>query len=164
MTNQQKHELKTAEFTIPDSTETDTKHGRDASSYRLTADNRSRLPLAPDTTALRQQLAQLFHERFDESYGKLEQRCDIKRDTFQKMLRFKNGKRITYLQLSKFAIGAQLSPKEAIYLFQQIDHTLSYDCRKDAILLFELENHGTIDEYNDDLLEFGYESILSKAD
>ena len=132
------------------------------SSYRLTDKNISAMPNeTTDITLLRVRLSDLFHERV-QNYTQLELNCDIKRDSFQKALRCKNGRNIKYKFLAKFCIGAKLSVEETKELFLLMGHELSERSRYDYILLCEIENGGSIEDYNQDLIDFGYESIFSK--
>ena len=116
-----------------------------------------------DLDALRVRLHELLYEKFG-GYGKLESRCDIKIDTFQKMLRFKNGRSINYIHLAKFSIGAGLSEEEAKELFLLLGYELNERNRCDYILLHELRNHGNILDYDEDMVRFGYDSVISKPD
>lgn len=120
-------------------------------------------PDGRDINALRLKLSELFNNRF-QSYAQLENLCDIKRDTFQKILKFKNGRNVTYDLLAKFCIGAQLSPQEAIDLFALMGYILSRNSRADYILLCELKNKGTIEDYDSSRRKYGYSSILSESD
>jgi N-acetylglucosamine kinase-like BadF-type ATPase len=105
----------------------------------------------------------LLHEKLG-GYGKLELLCDIKRDTFQKTIRFKGGRNINYVFLAKFSIGAKLSEAEARELFLLMGHELSERSRCDYLLLCELRNGGTLEDYDSDMVRYGYGTVLSKAD
>ena len=132
--------------------------------HRLTDKDLAGMPDdTKDLDALRVRLFDLFHEKLG-GYAQLEVRCDIKRDTFQKMLRFSNGRNVKYTNLAKFSIGAGLSVEDARELFLLMGHELSERNRCDYILLHELCNHGTLEDYDADMIQFGYGSVISKAD
>ena len=134
------------------------------SSHRLTEKDLSGMPDdTKDLDALKVRLYDLFKEKLG-VYAKLESECDIKTDTFQKMLRFKNGRNINYTVLAKFSIGAGLSEEECCELFSLLGHELSERNRCDYILLHELRNHGTLEDYDADMVRFGYGSVISKTD
>ena len=116
-----------------------------------------------DLDALKVRLYDLLKEKLG-GYAQLEVNCDIKTDTFQKMLRFKNGRNINYTVLAKFSIGAGLTVGEASELFLLMGHELSERNRCDYILLHELRSHGTLEDYDADMIRFGYGSVISKAD
>ena len=135
------------------------------SSYRLTKSNISAMPdETKDIVRLRMRIGEIFKREMDGNYAQLEVKCDIKRDTFQKVQRSKNGRNVTYNFLAKFCIGTQLSVEEAKELFLLMGHELSERNRCDYILLCELENGGDLMDYNDDMIEYGYGSVISKAD
>ena len=132
--------------------------------YRLTkVDVDDMPPDGRDLNALRLRLSELFNNRF-QGYAQMENLCDIKRDTFQKILKFKNGRNVTYDLLAKFCIGAQLSPQEAIDLFALTGYLLNGKNRADYILLCELKNKGSIEDYDSNRRKYGYSSIISEAD
>ncbi len=132
--------------------------------HRLTDQDLAGMPDdTKDLDALRVRLYDLFHEKLG-GYAQLEVKCDIKRDTFQKMLRFSHGRNVKYTHLAKFCIGAGLTAEEARELFLLMGHELSERNRCDYILLHELRNHGTLEDYDADMVEFGYGSVISKAD
>ena len=133
------------------------------SAFRLSADAIAAMPRDKDVVALRMRLSELFVTRLDEEYSQLEVRCDIKRDTFQKMLRSSNGRNITYLQLAKFCVGVGLSVQEAKELFMFMGHELSKRIRPDYILLCELTAGGTIDEYGEEMEEHCHINVFSKS-
>ena len=133
-------------------------------SHRLTNQDLAEMPGdTKDLDALKVRLYDLLREKLG-GYAKLEVNCDIKTDTFQKMLRFKNGRNINYTVLAKFSIGAGLSEEESRELFLLMGHELSERNRCDYILLHELRNHGTLEDYDADMVQFGYGSVFSKAD
>ena len=135
------------------------------SSYRLTDRDLANLPdETKNITKLRVRLTSLYMEKLKGNGAQLEATCDIKRDTFRKVTSHKNGRSVTYPFLAKFCIGLALSIEEAKELFLLMGHELSHNNRYDYILLCELKNKGTLEEYNNDLLSFGYEGIISKAD
>lgn len=141
------------------------QHEPNFTALRLTKTDRLGMPpKTEDISELRRRLGQLFHERFQEQYGQLEVKCDIKRDTFQKMMRYKNGRNITYTMLAKFCIGAGLTESEANELFLLTDHHLNKQNQCDYILLCTLKNGDDISDYDSDMQEYGYGSVLSKAD
>ncbi len=133
------------------------------SSFRLSSEQIAAMPRDKNVDALRMRLSELFATRLDGYYSKLEARCDIKRDTFQKMLKFSNGRNITYLQLAKFCIGAGLSVQEAKELFGYMGHELSKRIRPDYILLCELTVGGTIDEYGEEMAQYCQINVFSKG-
>ncbi len=134
------------------------------SSYFLTDADISDMPDdTRDIDTLRIRLSEYF-ERFKNGYSELEIKCDIKRDTFQRVLKFKNGINITYQLLAKFCIGAQLSVEETIELFELNGIFLNKKSRYDYLLLCEINRKGTIDDYDNDLKKYGYKSILSNPD
>ena len=133
--------------------------------HRLTAKDLAEMP--DDTKNLDQlkiRLYDLFYEKLGRNYAKLEVRCDIKRNTFQKMVRLQGGRNITYSKLAKFCIGAKLSEEEAIELFSFMGHHLNEKNRCDYILLHELRNGGNLEDYDADMIQFGYGSVLSEQD
>lgn len=126
------------------------------SSFRLSADDECKMPEeTKNIEDLRIKLSELFGEKF-ESYAQLEAKCDIKRDTFQRVLKFKNGKSVTYQLLSKFCVGAGLTIQTAVELFALMGHNLSSQNRCDYILLCELKNRCNISEYDNDMQKYGY--------
>lgn len=132
---------------------------------RLTAQDMANMPdITKDIGTLRRRLSELFALRLNSNYSRLEAECDIKRNTFQKMLRNGNGRNITYPMLAKFCVGAQLSMSEAIDLFLMMGYELSENNRYDYILLCELKNGGDIVEFDKDLKENGCSGILSVED
>lgn len=116
-----------------------------------------------DLDALKVRLYDLLQKKLG-GYAKLELYCDIKTDTFQKVIRLKNGRNVTYTFLAKFSIGAGLTEAEARELFLWMGHDLSERNRCDYILLHELRNHGTLEDYDADMIQFGYGGVISKAD
>ena len=134
------------------------------SSYFLTDADIAGMPDdTRDIDTLRIRLSEYF-ERFKNGYSELEVKCDIKRDTFQRVLKLKNGINITYQLLAKFCIGAQLSVDETMELFELNGIFLNKKSRYDYILLGEINRNGTIDDYDNDLKMYGYKSILSNPD
>ena len=136
--------------------------------HRLTESDLAGMPDdTKDLDTLKIKLYDLLREKLG-GYDKLEADCDIKRDTFQKAIRFsnspKNERSINYTMLAKFSIGAKLTETDAAKLFALMGHKLSEQNRCDYILLHELRNHGTLLDYDEDMIRFGYGSILSKAD
>ncbi len=137
-------------------------------SHRLTDQDLADMPDdTKDLDALKVRLYDLVREKLG-GYAQLEVNCDIKTDTFQKLIRFsnkKNSKRnINYTMLAKFSIGAGLSEEEARELFLLMGHELNERNRCDYILLHELRNHGDLLDYDADMVKFGYGSVISKAD
>ena len=132
-------------------------------SFRLSQQDIDAVPTM-NIKELRIRLSILFNDRLNRSYPRLEMECGIKRDTFQKILRLKNGRTITYNFLAKFCLGTRLSTQEAKELFSLMGHDLSKNNRCDYILLCELNNNGTIEDYDKDMKEFGYGGIFTKAD
>jgi hypothetical protein len=145
--------------TMPDLWDDNTVH-----SHRLTDQDLAEMPDdTKDLDTLKVRLYDLLHEKLG-GYGKLELLCDIKRDTFQKTIRFKGGRNINYVFLAKFSIGAKLSEAEARELFLLMGHELSERSRCDYLLLRELRNGGTLEDYDSDMVRYGYGTVLSKAD
>lgn len=163
MTQEQKEFLLTADFSVTEEPDEPHKHGYGRVSYRMNAADRSRMPAggSEQMDELRDRLYALFIEKLGADYKRLELECDIKRNTFQKMVRRSSGKNIVYTPLAKFVVGAKIDVEEATRLFDMIDHHLSEKSRYDYILLCNLRNKGSVEEYNDDLVEFGYKSIYS---
>ena len=113
---------------------------------------------------LRRKLAEIFARKFDCSYTQLLSACDIGHSLFQKVLKFQNGRNITYQLLAKFCVGAQLSVAEAEELFLLMGHVLSDTNRSDYILKCELTNHGDIIDFDEDLKRFGLKGIFTDCD
>lgn len=118
---------------------------------RITPSQLNTMPAGKDIDALRRKLSEYFLERLSGSYPQLEAKCDILTDTFQKVLRFKGGRNVTYTLLSKFCIGARLSLSETRQMFEYMDYHLTERCLPDYILLCNIENKGDIDEYIQDM-------------
>ena len=132
---------------------------------RLTAQDIANMPdETKDSGKLKRRLSEIFNIKLNNNYAKLEADCDIKRDTFQKVLRAKNGRNITYTLLAKFCVGAKLCEQEARELFLLMGHELSSKNRWDYILMCELNNGGDILEFDADLKEHGISGILSETD
>ena len=133
---------------------------------RLTAQDIANMPdETKDIGKLKRRLSEIFNIKLNNNYARLEADCDIKRDTFQKVLRAKNGRNITYTLLAKFCIGAKLSEQEARELFLLMGHELNnqkYRC--DYILICELTNGCDILEFDADLKKYGIPGILSETD
>lgn len=120
------------------------------SAFRLTAADMADMPDdTRDPAGLRRRMSELMHEVFQNNYARLETECDIKRDTFRKILR--GDRSVTYQQLAKFCIGTKRSMNEAYELFLMIGHELSCSIKPDYILLCELKNGGDICDYADDM-------------
>lgn len=134
-----------------------------SSAARLTAADLAGMPDdTKDIDALRRKLSEYFFTKLNNSYSALESRCDIKKDTFQKILRFRNGRNVTYRQLSKFCVGTKLCEAEARELFSYMGHYLDeHHYLEDHVLLLELKKGNDIHEYNEDLIELGLQSIYS---
>lgn len=133
-------------------------------SHRLTEQDLAGMPDdTKDLDALKVRLYDLLREKLG-GYAKMEIKCDIKTDTFQKVIRFRNGRNVTYTFLAKFSIGAGLTEEEARELFLLMGHDLSERNRCDYILLRELRNHGSLEDYDADMIKYGYGSVISKAD
>ncbi len=117
-----------------------------------------------DIPKLKVELSDIFQEVLN-NYAQLESKCDIKRDTFQKMLKHKNGRNITYRMLARFVVGCGLSPARAEGLFAMAGLPLDPERnRYDYVLLCELNNGCDLTEFDKDLIELGCPSILSIAD
>lgn len=132
---------------------------------RLTAQDIANMPdETKDIGKLKRRLSEIFNIKLNNNYAKLEADCDIKRDTFQKVLRAKNGRNITYTLLAKFCVGAKLSEQEARELFLLMGHELSSKNRCDYILICELKNGSDILGFDADLKKYGISGILSETD
>lgn len=133
-------------------------------SHRLTASDLAAMPDdTKDLDRLKALLYDYMHLKLG-NYAKLEAMCDIKADTFQKKIRYKNSRPIDYIFLAKFCIGAKLNEKEARELFLLMGHILDERNRYDYILLHELRREGTLEDYDADMIKYGDGSILSRAD
>lgn len=129
--------------------------------FKLTDAQKKNMPVAPDIDTLRTALATLFIKYLDGNYAKLEYRCNIKRDTFQRYLKYRNGRDITYISLSKFCIGAGVSTEEAKELFSYTGYALSSHNMCDYILLCILQNGDAIDEYAEAMKEHARIDVLT---
>ena len=134
-----------------------------SSAARLTEADLAGMPdETKDVDALRRKLSEHFFTKLNNNYASLESRCDIKKDTFQKILRFRNGRNVTYRQLSKFCVGAKLCEAEARELFSYMGYYLDpKHYKEDCVLLLELKKGNDIHEYNEDLIELGLQGIYS---
>ncbi len=132
--------------------------------YRLTEADIAGMPADIDLDTFRCRLSELFCERLDNDYAKLENRCDIKRDSFRKTLKFRNGRVITYTMLSKFCIGARLSIEETRELYSLLGYDLSERIRTDYILLCELARGGDITDFDESMKKYCNTSVLSNPD
>ena len=132
---------------------------------RLTAQDIANMPdETKDIGKLKRRLSEIFNIKLNNNYAKLEADCDIKRDTFQKVLRAKNGRNITYKLLAKFCVGVRLSEQEARELFLLMGHELSNKNRWDYVLICELNNGGDLLEFDEDLKKCKLPGILSETD
>ena len=133
---------------------------------RLTAQDIANMPdETKDIGKLKRRLSEIFNIKLKNNYAKLETDCDIKRDTFQKVLRAKNGRNITYTLLAKFCVGAKLSVQDARELFSLMGHELNdKKYRWDYILICELNNGCDILEFDADLKKLNLPGILSETD
>ena len=136
------------------------------SSFMLTQEEFDGMPEdeTHQVNELRMRLSEIFATRFDSSYAKLECACGISHSLFQKVLKFRNGRNVTYNLLAKFCIGAKLSVEEAEELFLLMGHMLSDKNRSDYILKCELSRHSDIEEYDRTLRQCGLKSVLSSPD
>lgn len=125
------------------------------SSHRLTKAQMQSMPSGQDIIALRCALSTLFEEKLSLNYTKLEIKCDINRDTFQKVLKFRGGRNVSYNLLAKFCVGVGLTVDEATELFSLMDYQLSRRNLVDFILICNLENGGDVGEYLDDMALHG---------
>ena len=132
-------------------------------SLRLTQSEIMNMPdETKDISALRTRLATLFHQKLEGSYVKVEVNCDIKPNTFQKVLRKDNGRNVTYKFLAKFCIGACVGVDEAKKLFALMGYLLNEKSRYDYILLCELDKGADIADYDETLRKYGYPGIFSE--
>ena len=136
------------------------------SAYRLTDANIAAMPGTKENNIneLRKKISNLFYERINGNFDKLEAFCDIKKNTYQKMMRTQSGRNITYKQLAKFCIGLKLSLGTTKELFELMGHKLSEGNRPDFILLCEIANKGSINDYRDDMLKYCSKDILSDVE
>ena len=123
-------------------------------SGRMSREMAEALPDDMDIDELRYRLSELFFSKFKNNYSMLEACCDIKRNTFQKVLKAKNGRNVTYILLAKFCVGAGLSVSEAKELFSLMGHELSDTSRRDVILCNILNTHQDIVEFDKDLQQY----------
>ena len=132
-------------------------------SYMLTPAELAGMPESPgkQIERLRVRLAGYFAEKFDCNYSTLQIECDLKPDTFQKVLRFRNGRNVTYPFLAKFCVGAGLTVEEAEELFLLMGHQLTEKNLSDYILMCVLSKHDDIMEYDADMRAQGLKGILS---
>lgn len=135
-------------------------------SGRMSREMAEALPDDMDIDELRYQLSELFFSKFKNNYSMLEACCDIKRNTFQKVLKTKNGRNVTYILLAKFCVGAGLSVSEAKELFSLMGYELSGSSRRDAVFMYILDTHQDIEEFDNDLQKYCSQykgkSIISK--
>ena len=136
------------------------------SAYMLTADEIVGMPDdgVRQITELRMRLSELFETKFNASYAQLESACGIGHSSFQKVLRVRNGRNITYNLLAKFCVGARLSVEDARELFLMMGYVLNDKNRSDYILMCELQKHCSIEEYDKDLRAYGLDGILSSPE
>lgn len=120
-------------------------------------------PLDPDgqRVKLRRLLSSVFHQKLDGNYEYLETRCDIKRDTFQKVLRANGGRGMSRTMLAKFVVGAGLDESTADELFLCQGTGLDRRSRFDYILMCAIHDKDDIVTFNQDLIKYGCGSILS---
>ncbi len=131
---------------------------------RLTDEEISNMPDEKrDVSALRCSISSLFHEKFKGNYALVETECDIKENTFRRVLRQKNSRNVTYVFLAKFCVGAKVGIEKAKELFQLMGHELSETNRYDYILLCELKKECDITEYDDDLKKYGFSGVFSEV-
>ena len=129
------------------------------SAFRLTSADLDGMPEdTVDLNALRRKLSEILHDRFHDNITLIETDCDIKRDTFQRVLRGKRNP--TYDFLSKLCVGAKLSMDEAYELFLLIGYELSCNIKPDYILMCELNNGCDICEYDADMRKYCNKSIF----
>lgn len=132
------------------------------SSYELTADQQAGLPREDEDAAeLKNILADIFAEKFGESYAKVEALCGISEESFRKYIRPSSKRVIPTVPLAKFCIGAKLTPDEAIELFELSGRSLSVKRRFDFILLCELENKDDLGGFDKTLIKNRCKSVLS---
>lgn len=134
-------------------------------SYYMTEEEIRKIPKdTQNIDILRIKLSEYYSRNF-KSYAEFENQCDIKRNTFQKMLKFKNGRNVTYVMLAKFAIGAELSFSEANELFTLMGRPLDYENYQfDYILKCNLEKKCDIAEFGKDVKEYCNRNIFTEAD
>lgn len=155
-------QIDTMEFESSDIPELWT-HREPRGSFRLTAADIADMPThSRNDDALRCRLAELLHERFNDSCRDVELCCCIKQDTF---CRYLSGKRkVTYSNLAKFCVGALLSEDEAYDLFLLAGYELSCNLKADFILLCELRNEGDIEDYIENIKKYCGADFSSDAD
>ena len=142
------------DFSLIDSMEFDEEQEKYSSSYELTPDQVKGLPKNDeDISELRNMLADIFAEKLNESYAKLERKCDIGEESFRKYIRHSTGRVIPAEALAKFCVGTGVSPDDAKLMFELSGRKLSERRKFDYILLCTLEN-------GDDLIEFDRNLVL----
>lgn len=135
-------------------------------SYRVSRKDAADIPRTDEEAKreLRIMLTTLFALNLNQNYAQLESRCDIKPDTFQKIIRKRNPKGISRTMLAKFVVGAKVDIKTADTLFLYLGHGLDDRNRFDYILMCALRDKDDIEIFNDDLMKYGYPSIFSSPD
>ena len=110
---------------------------------------------------LRCKLSEYFCDKLNGDYNELLIRCDLKANTFQKILNFKGKNNITYKTLAKFAIGLGLTLEETKELFALRGFGLNEKNKADYILICEIVNKGNLIDYADDMKEYCKQNIIS---
>ena len=153
--------------TIDPDTDSDRWDRFEAVSGRLSKEMEDSLPDDVNIDKLRTRLSDLFAIKFANNYTLLERECNIKKNTFQKVLKYQNGRNITWTLLAKFCTGARLSVAEASELFMLIGEDLHSANRKDFLLVNILNTGQDINALDNDLMKYCksfHESILNYDD
>ena len=130
------------------------------SAYKLTDKDVRKMP-SGYFDDLRCKISEYFCDKLNGDYNELLIRCDLKANTFQKILNFKGKNNITYKTLAKFAIGLGLTLEETKELFALRGFVLNEKNKADYILICEIVNNGNLIDYADDMKEFCKQNIIS---
>ena len=128
--------------------------------YKLTEKDLRKMP-SGYFDDLRCKLSEYFCDKLNGDYNELLIRCDLKANTFQKILNFKGKNNITYKTLAKFAIGLGLTLEETKELFALRGFALNEKNKADYILICEIVNKGNLIDYADDMKEYCKQNIIS---
>lgn len=131
--------------------------------YKLTRNDVNKMP-SENMDDLRCKLVEHFYEKLDNDYNELLIRCDLKANTFQKILNFKGKTNITYKTLAKFSVGAGLTLNETKELFALRGFALNERNRADYILMCEITNRGNLMDYDEDMRTYCKQNIISDTE
>ena len=93
-------------------------------SYRLHQGDALPMALAQNSTKLRKEFGNLFYDRFDGNFAKLQTRTGITEDAMRTYLRKEKGRNISRMAIAKICVGIPLSVDEADKLFRLEGHSL----------------------------------------